>query len=547
MQKQTSIRSIISERAHFSGTMLNDADLHAYGNSPEKVLLTLYRKFNTSGFSKISGPFTACIELPGKGLLLVRDPLGQKQLYYTVKDDIVRFSGTPADLIEPWMHDDMQAISDYLALGYIPSPRTAKKEIRSIKAGHCVLIGCDGSVREEQYFSPQFYPKTELSYKEACKETEFLLKQSLKRCLAKCNTPGVLLSGGIDSNLVLCCSASLLDTAPDSFTLYFSDEAYDESGIASMAAEAVHSTHHKIKAVPENFHRFSEILSKSGQPFADSSLLASTSVMEFASKDKKTLLTGDGGDELFGGYKRYRFMAIRDALGSTLTKAGRPFAKFLLAMLPGAEERRTKLSTLRRTCEAFTMEQIPCYASFQEIFNTGQISMLCPSLPCPSYQKDWERIAAAFGSDDQSEMCNGIDLCTYLPEDGSRKDCIAATLSGVTALSPLLDIDLATFAFSLPRKYKTDMFTAKKPLRTLGEKMLPPILMKQPKRGFGIPLARWFRNELRDIALQLPDSLPEYFDSKMVRCMVNAHLENKIDNGSKIWALYALANWNKIS
>jgi len=434
-----------------------------------------------------------------------------------------------------------QAVSEYLSLGYIPAPRTIRKEIASVRAGHCVSFDKDGNSTEEQYYAPQFYPKTSISYDEACQGLDALIEQATARCIAKYAQPGVLLSGGIDSNLVLCYAKKLLDTPPDCITLYFDNNAYNESSLAAQAARAAGARHFTKLASPEDFHEVPRFMKAVGQPFADSSLLASSTIMEYAVKQKAAVLMGDGGDELFGGYKRYRFMAMRNLLGETLTAAGKPFARILRAMLPASGERRQRLSTLHRIADAFLLPQIPCYGSFQEIFSPNEVSELCPELAqCAPYTDYWERLASSLGSLDQAEIANGIDLCTYLPEDGCRKDNVAAELSGICALSPMLDMDVAKFVISLPRRYKTSLRNGKLPLRTLAKGKLPPVLLRQPKRGFSIPVAAWFRNELRQEAEKLPRILPDCFDRSKVRSILEAHFAGKADNGTKIWALLAL-------
>lgn len=525
----------------FSGIMLNDKELSEFGSSPEQIVAALYEKHGIYGFARISGPFTIVLQFPDGGKMLVRDPFGQKQFYYTVSGGEVRYSEKLADLLAPGMSTDWQAVSEYLSLGYIPAPRTIKSEIASVRAGYCVTFGKNGIAKEEQYYSPQFYPKTSMTYDEACEGLDALIEQATARCLAKCPNPGVLLSGGIDSNLVLCYANKLLDSPPDCITLYFDDKVYNESSLAAQSAQAVGAKHITKLARPEDFHEVPRFMKAVGEPFADSSLLASSTIMEYAVKQKQAVLMGDGGDELFGGYKRYRFMAIRDMLGDTLTAAGKPFAKLLRAMLPASGERRNRLSTLHRVADAFLLPQIPCYGSFQEIFSPKEVAELCPDLAKYSpYTEYWEKLAATLGSIDQAETANGIDLCTYLPEDGCRKDNVAAELSGICALSPMLDMDVAKFAISLPRHYKTTLRRSKLPLRTLAKGKLPPVLLRQPKRGFGIPVARWFRNELRQEAEKLPQILPDCFDKAKVRSVLEAHFAGKVDNGTKIWALLAL-------
>lgn len=523
----------------FDGILLNKQDLSQFGIQQDGIVANIYNKFDIYYFNKLIGPFAFALQKANE-TILVRDQFGQKQLYYT---DDGRYSTRMSDLLSSDMHTDMQALSEYLSLGYVPAPRTIKKEIHSVPAGCSVFIQ-GNRITCQRYFTPQFYPKTSLSYKEACEGIDALISQAVKRCLDAVDNPGILLSGGIDSNLMLHYVAAQQNIAPDTFTISFNDTAYNEANLAAVAASAVNSTHHIKLATPSDYSQMREFLRASGEPFADSSLLASGLVMKFAKEKKSAVIMGDGGDELFGGYKRYQFMAIRNALGGPVTAMGRPFAQLLRHILPKGTERRSRLTSIRRATDAFTMESIPCYASFQEIFSYAQVSQLCPALQDTlPYTDAWEHIASQLGSLDQAEIANGIDICTYLPEDGCRKDNVASQNAGITALSPLLDMELALFVFSLPRKYKTTLRETKRPLRTLAKGRIPDVLLTQPKRGFGIPVASWFRNELKEELLQLPQELPDIFDKDVVSKLIQVHLDGKADNGTKLWTLLSAKDY----
>lgn len=545
-----------SIKVFFNGILLNRNDLHQRLNlsrnaNPAEIIAALYKKHGTNGFAELNGPFVfALLDISGNQpiLHLVRDQHGQKFLFFqrTDKGDVT-FSETLSELKSQNGYD-YNALKEYLSIGYIHAPRTIYKDIYKVSAAHSAVFGKSGFI-QEAYWRPDFTPKQNLSFQEAADQTRLLLNHAVSRVLAIAPKAGVLLSGGIDSNLMLGLSTAQLGAAPDSFTIGFSHSGYDERSLAELAAKKAGSTNHPKQAEPRDFAILPDLLRRAGEPYADSSLLPTSLAMRLAASNVNTVITGNGGDELFGGYRRYQVMAMRALLGNAMSRFGGTFASLLLKCFPKHSEQRTILSNLRRLAYAMALPAVPCYASFQEIFPQNTLAELCPGLTDQhSYLDHWQCIYDNGLAKDPVEKVNEIDLLSYLPDDGCRKGVLAEQGTEITALSPMLDMDVTRFALHVPRAFRVNTRERKPLLTTVGAEFMPDLLLRQVKRGFGVPVAAWLRKELVEKTKEMASSLKEWdkegwFSQHAVDALVRQHISGATDNGARIWTLLCLKMW----
>lgn len=539
-------------RVAFSGILLNMRELQGQGSAA--AVGGLYAKHGVEAFGKLNGPFViAILDLAGPRpiLILARDPHGRKSLFHAIgPDGTIAFSEDLNELRPLGRGVDPQALSEYLSLGYIPAPRTIHKGVSKVNGGHAIVYR--GATPEDKtYWAPVFLPKQTLKYAEAVEKARALLNTALKRCLAVERDCGVLLSGGIDSNVMLGLSHEALGSAPMSFTIGFAHSGYDERQLASLSAVKIGSEHIMQQAEPADFAKvMPSLMSAAGEPFADSSLMATALAMRLAGTQMRFVLSGDGGDELFGGYRRYQVMAMRALIGKGLTRLGGSMASLALKCLPHDTEQRTGLSNVRRLAAALALPPVPCYASFQEIFPANELKKLCPGLDGQfvPYLQQWQRIFDDSTGLDDVERVNKIDLLSYVPDDGARKNVLAATGTDVTALAPILDMDVTQFALSLPRSYRVTTHARKPILKTIGEDFMPAELLHQVKRGFGVPVAAWLRGELADTVRDLSatvknwDSEGWFYPAEIER-LANEHLSGNGEHGARLWTLLCLKMW----
>lgn len=551
-------------RVLFSGRLWNRVELAGRVGLPAdcgcaELLCRLLVERGTAAIAEFNGPFVAVMmqEEPRR-LILARDQHGQRFLYYASRaDGVVLVSDSLAWLRRcPGVDTavDMAALGDYLSLGYVPAPRSMYRGVRKVPAGAMVTWADGGAERVKRYWWPQMTAPGRMSYGDAVEETRRLLGQALERCLLAAPAAGVLLSGGIDSSLVLGLAAPRCAGAIRTYTIGFEHGQYDERRLAAQAAAMAGAQHAERLATPADLSLLPGLLAASGEPFADSSLVPTAVAMRFAAVGgSHAVLMGDGGDELFGGYRRYQVMAMRERLGIVPRGLVRGLSRCVLACLPEHAEQRTVLSSLRRLAAAWALEALPCYASFQEIFSPALRQELAAAddlRAVPSYLAGWSEEISASGLRDLVEQMNYLDLLHYVPDDGCRKDLLAEQGTGVEALAPILDMDVTRFALQLPRAYRVTCRERKRLLRSVGEGIIPPDLLRQTKRGFGVPVASWLRGELAGAMREMAADLRRWdsdgwFAGAVVDRYVREHLAGVRDHGAKLWVLYCLKLWRE--
>ena len=545
-------------RVFFSGVLRNRLELSREFELPPEisdaaVLLELFRHRGQQAFCKLNGAFVFAVwQKKEKTLLLGRDQLGQKFLFHgrDAQGRLV-FSDSLREVVkQPGVSReyDLLALADYFAVGYCPAPATIYREVRKVAPATILTFTADGNCSSTKYWQAQFLPKSKISFQEAVSESRRLLEQAIGRCLHDHDSANFLLSGGIDSGVVLGLAAAHLKQPGQAISIAFDEALYDESALAAQSA-ARHGVRQIVRRVEAaEIRNMAQLLAAAGEPFADSSLLPTFLALQEAGKSANAVFSGDGGDEFFCGYRRLQFIAWRNCLGGITGGIGQGLAKILRPFLPAASEQRSKLANLSRLLEALALPLAESYMSFQQIFSPELRNELLRQAAAPGYHADWWKIFAEAQCLDPVEKCAALDISSYLPEDCLRKSAIANLGLGLDLLCPLLDLDMVEFALCLPRSYKLNLRERKRPLRAIGQEVLPEELLRQGKRGFGTPAASWFRQSLAGEIQQLAASLPDWdqqgwLDAACVHRLVREHLEAKADHAARLWSVFCLKTW----
>ncbi|MBO4620170.1 MAG: hypothetical protein J5654_08670 [Victivallales bacterium] len=543
----------------FSGELRNQPDLARLAglstvSSPAQIILTLLgRQPFKDLLQALNGPFViAYYDLSRKQFHLLRDQLGQKFFFHTT---ITQYGCTIFSESLPLLTAvdgvsrqlDAAALADYFSLGYIPAPRTAYEAIVKVAPG---TDDCgDGTSRPapHRYWQPQFLPQSKVTWLDAVDQAKHLLEQATRRLLRAHPEADFMLSGGIDSGLVTGLVSQLVpDETRQAYSIAFAEKAYDESDLAAGTAQrcgvplAVH------RLTPADLALLPSVLAKAGEPYADSSLLPTA----IATRDttREALFTGDGGDEVFGGYRRYQAMLLRCRIPGWLQTALRPPAWLGAQLLPNPRDNRSRLANLKRSLQSLALPPVAAYGSFQQIASKSLRDRLLATPSSQNYLDEWEKVAASQDVAHPVQRYNALDLKIYLPDDGFRKTSLAGEGTGVTYLCPILDMDVVRFALSLPIEYRFTSKENKRLLRHIGKEFLDPRIFSQPKRGFGTPVADWFRNELAPVAQKLANEVTEWdvhklLNAEMVQQVVAEHIEGKVSHGPLLWTLYCLRLW----
>lgn len=519
-----------------------------------EVLLHLYRRHGAEMVSHLTGMFAFILyDSAHQTLLMARDRLGEKPLWYTyLPDRLVFASESGALLCHPKIDKawDPVVITYYFTMGYIPQPRTAWAHVRKLPPGSHLAV-TSAPVDPTTYWTPRLVP-TPQGQGELLDLIRTKLSESVAGRLHADVPVGVLLSGGIDSAVVaaLICRAAGQHGGVRTFTAGFADGVYDERPGARLVADALGTDHTELLVQPASPGVLDEILGMYGEPFADSSALPMHLICRAAREHVKVAIVGDGGDEVFGGYDRYRAIHLSTRLGPLSYLAIRLAAA---ALRPWAShEERSRLRRLARFAELLPHSPPMQYLMSRCLFRPADLPRLLTDdfaagldldEPAEWFCNLYERPDLA----DEVARCQWHDLATYLPDDLLVKTDIASMRASLEVRAPMLDHELVCLGLSLPAEMKVTARFGKAMLRRAFRELLPRQTVRQRKRGFGIPLRRWLRTHLLDRVTETLNDRSLYrlgiLRPEAVAGLLNDHYSGRADHSHRIWALLVFAHW----
>ena len=564
----------------FNGEIFNFRELRAElerdggafrTNSDTEVLMKLLIREGADCIPRLNGFFAfALYDAAEKTLLLARDYHGVKPLYYFhLPTGEFAFASRFATLtLCPGCPDgiSLRALADYLSFQYIPAPATIREGVRKLLPGTAVEFHLEtGAVREIDW-GPQIQTGPDLAVCAehftsfgACGTVEYLLSEAVKRRMIADVPLGVFLSGGLDSAIVATLAAKHSTAPLECFSIGFDDPRYDESAdckatAAHLAKIAPHGLHHHIKTVqPEDFDLLPKLAAEFGEPYADASMLPTYFLAAFAREHVTVALSGDGADELFGGYERYRAMGMLQKL--------RTFTPGFLwsaaaACLPDFGE-RSRVGRLKRFMKLGAVSgDAARYDALMTHFAAETVGRIASDLrPYLNAERTLPEAASLIASLMED------DLRRYLPGDVLTKVDVCSMAASLEVRNPFLDPKVSNFARSLPVSFKIHGGRRK---HILGDAFadypspdwcssadqqrvgyLPPEIALRRKRGFGVPVAAWFRTVWRDrLRTALLDELPEHwdmFDRDAVERLIDEHQNGGKDRSYLLFSLLMLS------
>ena len=534
---------------------------HFSSQSDTEVLIHLYEQMGCEFLPLLSGMFVFAIyDRSRRRVLMARDRLGKKPLVYFLHRNSLIFASELCGLKKhPEMSRelDASAVSDYLSLQYVPEPNTIYRKVKKLPPGYLLEYQLDSgalSLRSYWHLNFAFKPQ-EMQFGDALHELRALVEKAVRKRLVADVPLGVFLSGGIDSTIVAATAAKLL--APgrcDAYTAGFADALYDERPCARCAAAhisrfpGVDLVCHEEVIEPGSFDLLTGLLRQIGQPYADASILPTAQLCRFARRDITVALSGDGADELFCGYDRYAAMKLlrHTELLSPLLRKG--LFGGLAQILPDRGE-RTLPGRLRRLFRLLSQDGRCAYFDLLDRCPPSVKNALFGERMRDAIRHDssevFTRIEPDLTARDREERCSELDVFTYLPGDILPKMDTASMSCGLEVRSPFLDREVVEFAASLPMNCKLHGTERKHILKEAFADVIPLPLRKRPKRGFGVPVARWLRGEWRDracAALFDGDLCREGFaDRNVLRELWESHQSGRRDWSYLLLSLLALA------
>ncbi|MEE2637944.1 MAG: asparagine synthase (glutamine-hydrolyzing) [Acidobacteriota bacterium] len=551
-------------RVVFNGEIYNFLELrhelehrgHRFRSSSDtETIVHLYEDEGVECVRRLDGMFAFALwDARTATLLLARDRLGQKPLFYRHHGDTLWFGSEPKAIFQDESihpEPDLEAIHHYLTYGYVPSPWSAFKGVRKLEPAHYLTVR-RGKTRVDRYWTLPYEPKRGASEDALVSELDDLLSRAVRRRLVADVPLGALLSGGLDSSAVVALMRRATSGPIKTFSIGFEQPEYDERVYARSVATALGTDHHELVVRPDAATLLPKLAYHYNEPFADSSAIPTWCLSRLARRSVTVALSGDGGDESFLGYDRYAAVRLASRLDS-LPRPMRVTAAALARWLPDASA-KSRVTRLRRFARGLDLSPSRRYGRWLSIaLDEHKRALYAPDfarrwLPIDSLGLLENRAAESDACSDVERMAS-TDMGMYLPDDLLVKMDIASMAHSLEVRSPLLDHHVVEFAARLPVALKLRRGTSKYLLRRVVAKTLPaPILMRR-KMGFGVPLDYWLRHELRDMSrdLLLDNTAMQrgYFDPAGVQHLLDAHMEGRGQHHARIWGLLALEQWHR--
>lgn len=525
---------------------LESKGVHFRTDSDTEVLLELFRIEGPSCVNRLRGMFAFAIwDKETHRLFFARDRVGKKPFFYRIlSNGSFAFASELCSLrsLEP-VSVDPSALRLFFGLQYIPSPMTGFKEIFSLEPGSYGTVDSKNEVQVTKYHT--WNTTTSRETKNAPKEVRELLEESV-RIRMRADVPvGAFLSGGIDSTAIVGIAKKYSDRSIRTFTMGFPSMRMDERREAKMTAERFGTDHLEFEAKPEDLLAMTkEIISQYGAPYADSSALPVMLLSREVSREIKVVLVGDGGDELFGGYRRYK--AYKRALNFSHEPVTRRLAILAMRQISSA----VRDPRFRRMADTVAMTAQDVNRGYAELFcgsyfGTDSASrILQPEFFEMEKQSDpVGYIAGRMGEIGHPlQRAMRFDFESYLADDLNVKMDRATMAYGLEARAPLLDQDLVAYALSLPVSERT----GKRVLRTACADVLSSDVLSRPKKGFQVPLAEWFRGPLADFwkdhCLDPRSPIATYVRQDEIKALFEEN-QRGADHGNRLWMMLSLAVW----
>lgn len=507
-----------------------------------------YEEHGDEIVKRLRGMFALALWDEGRQrLLLARDRLGKKPLVYRVADGRLSFASEFQSLLcDPAVprRPDLAAIHHYLTFQYVPAPLTAFEGVRKLPPGY-LLVFEKGEAKVEPYWTLPWREPLRIDEAEAASEVRRLLRDAVRVRLMSEVPLGAFLSGGIDSSAVVALMSEF--GRVKTFSVGFEEEEFDELRYARMIAQRYGTDHHEFVVKPQAAEVLPKLVQHYGEPFADSSAVPTYYVSKMAAAHVRVALNGDGGDELFAGYDRYKVLKAFAALSLVpgVEPASRALADATGSRLPARVQRL--LRVLSATPEESYARTVSYFSPEEKAALYGE-AMAAAVAGRESYEFLYERYRE-WAQADLLARTLYVDTTTYLPGDLLVKVDIASMAVSLEGRSPFLDHPLVEFAARLPSSMKLALGRGKRVLRRAVADLLPREILERRKMGFAVPISRWFRGELRefsaDVLFSRSATQRGWFRPEAVRKLWDEHQSGRRERSNHLWALLCLELWRR--
>lgn len=549
-------------RVVFNGEIYNFKDLraelsqqgyHFHSHTDTEVILNGYHHWGKAVFSRLRGMFAIALwDANNDEIILARDRVGKKPLFYAWHEGVLLFgSEIKAILACPGFSrkPELEAIHHYLSLQYIPAPWSAFEGVKKVPQASYMVVSRGGTINIHNYWKlPQPGAAKHRPVQELQEELVSLIDESVRLRMISDVPLGAFLSGGVDSSAVVAMMARHSSGRVKTFCIGFDEAEYDERAYARMVAERYDTDHHEMVVRPNAMEILPKLIWHYNEPFADPSAVPTYYVSEIARRHVTVALNGDGGDESFLGYGRYK-QCLQTEWISRLPRSLRRLSTHLAKVIPLSMERHRIPRVARRWLSYVSEKDSRRYAPsmayfFEQDKANGYDEKLIPHLRSSSLD-----LLERYFAESPSYVGGAAwaDIHTYLPDDLLVKVDIASMAHSLEARSPLLDHTLMEWAARIPASQKMANGETKSILKSAMEPYLPHDVLYRPKMGFGVPIDHWLKAEMKDFAydtlLSTRARQRGLIKPDFVRTMLDEHCAGLRSHHTRLWALLMLELW----
>ena len=494
-------------------------------------------------------------------LLLARDRIGKKPLYWFEDREGIYFASEMKALLQlPHCprEIDCESIELYLAYQSVPGTKTIFRGIQKLAPASYLTWTPRSSARIENYWTPDWTKKTDLSYHEAKERLRELIRDATRARLISDVPLGAFLSGGVDSSIVVSAMAEMSDKPVKTFTIGFPQADFNETNYAKIIAERFATDHEEFIVEPSATDILPKIVWHYDQPFGDPASLPTYYLSKMARGHVTVALNGEGGDEFWGGYEAYRASVYHQIYSKLTNQRIREVVASCASVLPEGATKQAISGKIKRFLNAGRSTTESCHMRLTQVFASPERSSLYNAdfqSQLNGYQADNYVLNGVMG-DEQSAAIHDVldrvlrgDTLAFLPDTLLTKVDIATMAVSLEGRSPLLDTSVMEFAASLPSEWKLGLFSSKRIVKEAYEGILPKQVLYRTKMGFNVPLTHWFRDELfefiQEVLCDKGSMTRDYFNPLAITDLIDDHKSGVRDNAMRLWVLMMLELWHR--
>ena len=526
--------------------------------SDTEVIVHAYEQYGLKFVNRLDGMFALAIwDDPHNRLLLARDRFGKKPLFYTKNGERLSFASEVKTLIDTKQVNrevDPVAISSYLTYGYVPDPMSIFTGIFKLPPANLLVFDNFG-LQIQQYWELNKTIDDSITMQEAATETRRLSDKAIASRLVSDVPLGFFLSGGLDSSIVVGSAAMTTKSRLKTFTIGFEEDSYSELEYARSIAQLFGTEHEEFIVTADILDDLETIIQFADEPFADSSMIPMYYLARQTREHVTVALSGDGGDEIFGGYDRYVGLELATKYHRVPRVLRKRLIGPLLGMIPESPEKRNNLRRLKRLAHPSTETAEQWYMGWMQQFRvqSHQIAYTMNFKEAIAAKGgSVDHMATAFKSFDNPttvKSAQWVDAKTYLPGDLMVKTDRMSMAHGLEVRSPFLDHNLSEFTSKIPDQYTIKGMSGKQILKQAYSDLIPDKISKRPKAGFTVPVREWLNGSLRNFTHELllakDSEIHKVIKPEFIGLMLKQHHARKRDHSVRLWNLICLEIWTK--